>query len=96
MHKTSLYYVVTVTIFYVKVKYKSSWPKNMIYKFIKCKSCRNRKLCIDGQPKIEKMVLAAIFCFAYLKAKGTKSRMLSNRFEFSTPKYYVKTSALKY
>ena len=37
-------------------------------------------------------VLAAIFCFAYLKAKDTKYRMLSNRFEFSTHTNYAKTS----
>ena len=32
------------------------------------------------------MVLAAIFYFAYLKVNGTKDRMLTDIFEFSTPK----------
>ena len=35
------------------------------------------------------MVLAAIFCFANLKAKDTEYRMLSDGFEFSTPKLYT-------
>ena len=30
--------------------------------------------------------LAVIFCFAYLKMKDTKNKMLCDRFEFSTPK----------
>ena len=37
-------------------------------------------------------VLSAIFCFAHLKAKDTKYRMLSDRFEFSTHTNYSKTS----
>ena len=32
------------------------------------------------------MVLAAIFYFAYLKVNDTKDRMLTDTFEFSTPK----------
>ena len=32
------------------------------------------------------VVLAAIFGFSHLKVKDTKDRMLSDRFEFSTPK----------
>ena len=37
------------------------------------------------------MFLAVIFCFADLKVKDTKYRMLSDRFELSTPNY-VKAS----
>ena len=32
------------------------------------------------------VVLAAILCFAYIKVKDTKYRVLSDRFEFSTNK----------
>ena len=32
------------------------------------------------------MVLAVIFCFAYLKVNDTKDRILTDIFEFSTPK----------
>ena len=32
------------------------------------------------------VVLAAIFCFAYLKVNDTKDRMLTDIFKFSTPK----------
>ena len=31
-------------------------------------------------------VVTAIFCFAYLKVNETKDRMLTDIFEFSTPK----------
>ena len=40
------------------------------------------------------MVLAAIFCFAYLKVNDTKDRMLTDIFEFSTP-ILLKTSGKK-
>ena len=59
----------------------------MTDKLINSKSYRNRKLCVNVQQKYRKyVVLAAIFCFAYLKAKDTKHNILSDRFEFSTPK----------
>ena len=32
------------------------------------------------------VVLAAIFCFAYWKVNDNKDRMLTDIFEFSTPK----------
>ena len=49
------------------------------------KSCRNRNLRVNVQQKYRKdVVLAAIFCFAYFK--NIKDRMLSDRFELSTPK----------
>ena len=37
------------------------------------------------------MVLAIIFCFASLKVNDTKNRMLTDTFEFSTPKLLRKT-----
>ena len=35
---------------------------------------------------LTKVVFAAIFCFSYLKAKDTESKIWSDRFAFSTPK----------
>ena len=56
-------------------------------KFINSKSCRNRKLSVNVQQKYRKdVVLAVIFCFAYLKVKETKGRMLPDRFQLSTLK----------
>ena len=44
-------------------------------------------MSVNVQQKYRKdVVLAAIFCFAYLKAKDTKDRMLSDKFKLSTPK----------
>ena len=49
----------------------------MTDKSINSKSCRNRKLCVNVQQKYRKyVVLAAIFCSAYLKVTDTKDRML--------------------
>ena len=59
----------------------------MTDKFINSKSCRNRKLCINVQHKYrENVVLEAIFCFSHLKVNDTKDKMLSDTFDFSTPR----------
>ena len=51
------------------------------------KLCRNQKLCINVHQKYRKDVFfAAIFCFAYIKVKDTKYKMLSDKFESSTLK----------
>ena len=81
--------MLVVTILNLKVKYRSFLSKNMTDKFINSKSCRNRKLCVIMYNKnIEwKMWFwRPLFCFAYLAVEDTKDRMLSDRFEFSTPK----------
>ena len=71
MHKKLFY--LSVHILNLKVKNRSFLSKNMTNKLINSKSCRNRKLSVNVQQKYRKVVvLAAIFCFAYLKEKDTK------------------------
>ena len=72
-----------VTIFDVKVK--SFWSKNMI-NLSTANQEETRNCELMGNQKYKNVVLAAIFCFANLKANGTKSRILSDRFELNTPK----------
>ena len=92
MHKKRFYLCVGGNHFEIEGQVKVIFSKNMTDKFINTKSSRNRKLCCNVPQKYRKdVVLAAIFDFAHLKLKDTKDRILSDRFEFSTPKY-VKTS----
>ena len=59
----------------------------LIEKQLNSKSCRNQNSCNNMEQKYKTdVVLAAIFCFAYLKVNDTKDRMLTDIFEFSTPK----------
>ena len=88
--------MLAVTILNLKIKYMSFLSKSMTDKFINPKACRNLKLCVKMQQECRKdAVLAAIFCFAYLKVNGTKDRMLSDRLEFSTPKLICKNKRKK-
>ena len=46
---------------------------------------RNRAVICNEKYRAD-VVLAAIFCFVYLKVNNTKDRLLTNIYEFSTPK----------
>ena len=59
----------------------SFWNKNLT-------ETKNCAFTCDKTKKIRGFIyiLAAILCFAYLKVKVTRYRILSDRFEFSSPK----------
>ena len=44
------------------------------------------------QNKLKDLILEVIFCFAKLKVRDIKYRILLDRFAFSTHTHYVKTS----
>ena len=92
MHKKRFYVCVGSNHSEFEGQIKVVFIENMTNNFINYKSCRNRKFCVNVQQKYrKKVILAAIFCFAYLKTKDTKRRIVSDRFEFSTPKLCKKT-----
>ena len=76
-----------MTILNLKVKYKSFLSRKQI-KQINLSIPNHEKLSVNVQQKYRiDVVLEAIFCFAYLKVKDTKYKMLSDRlFDLSTPK----------
>ena len=92
MHKKRFYVCVRSNHSEFEGQIKVVFIENMTNNFINYKSCRNRKFCVNVQQKYrKKVILAAIFCFAYLKTKDIKRRIVSDRFEFSTPKLCNKT-----
>ena len=69
----------------------SFWNKNLT-------ETKNCAFMFDKSKNIRGFVyiLLVILCFAYLKVKVTKYRILSERFEFSTPKFCKNKWIAKY
>ena len=95
MHKKHFYLSVGDNHFEFEGQIKVILVENMRHKFINSKSCKDQKSCNNLQQKYRKdVVLAAIFCFAYLKVKDTKYIILSTDSN-SAHTSYVKTSGTK-